>query len=133
MPPAILPFYRTLEPEVLEEIMKHLNFFKSALLTLLILCSNFIWAHDFEVDGIYYNILSETDKTVEVTYKGDYPESFNEYIGVVTIPSTIILDGTTYSVVIIGEYAFKGCNELTSISIPKGIAEIYNSAFCFCI
>ena len=36
----------------------------------LLLCSGVVCAHDFEQDGIYYNILSETDKTVEVTYKG---------------------------------------------------------------
>lgn len=69
--------------------MKHLSFFKSALLTLLILCSNFVWAHDFEVDGIYYNILSETDKTVEVTFKGSSYNEYSEYTGCVDIPSTV--------------------------------------------
>ena len=28
-----------------------------------------LWAHDFEVDGIYYNYISETEKTVSVTQK----------------------------------------------------------------
>ena len=30
------------------------------------------WAYDFDVDGIYYNITSSDDKTVEVTNGGDY-------------------------------------------------------------
>ena len=41
-------------------------------------------AYDFYLDGIYYNILSETDKTVEVT-SGDV-----KYTGDVTIPSTVV-------------------------------------------
>ena len=126
MPPAILPFYRTLEPEVLEEIMKHLNFFKSALLTLLILCSNFVWAHDFEVDGIYYNILSETDKTVEVTYGNE------RYTGYVTIPAAVKYNNTTHNVTSIGNNAFENCSGLSSITIPKSITHIANSAFYGC-
>lgn len=43
-------------------------------------------AHDFEANGIYYNITSETDKTVEVTYKGtSYTSAI--YSGNVTILS----------------------------------------------
>ena len=46
---------------------------KKHLLTILavLLCSLTASAHDFEVNGIYYNITSETNKTVEVTFKGD--------------------------------------------------------------
>ena len=45
---------------------------KTLLATIaLLLCSETMNAHDFEVDGIYYNILSENNKTVEVTFKGD--------------------------------------------------------------
>ena len=51
--------------------MKHLNTLKGLLLTLLLVCSGIVYAHDFEVNGVYYNILSETDKTVEVTFKGN--------------------------------------------------------------
>ena len=35
-------------------------------------------AHDFEVDGIYYNILDETAKTVEVTYQGVSYKSYSD-------------------------------------------------------
>ena len=57
---------------------------------LLLLCSTVVTAHDFEVDGIYYNILSEWDKTVEVTYKGtSFLDYSNEYVGSVVIPATV--------------------------------------------
>ena len=47
--------------------MKHL---RQLFIALLLLFSVAVNAHDFEVDGIYYNITSSTNKTVEVTYKG---------------------------------------------------------------
>ena len=46
--------------------MKKLNLLFTAL---LLLCSvGTATAHDFEVNGIYYNITDDTNKTVEVTY-----------------------------------------------------------------
>ena len=54
---------------------------------LLLLCCTAATAHDFYVDGIYYNVLSEEAKTVEVTYRGtSYNQYSNEYIGSVLIP-----------------------------------------------
>ena len=77
-------------------------------------------AHDFEVDGVYYNIISSTNKTVEVTYGGQYPQSIG-YRGRVTIPSTVTYDGTTYSVISIGNEAFKYCTSLKELCIEDGI------------
>ena len=45
---------------------------KTLFTALLLLCCTVANAHDFEVDGIYYNITSSTDMTVAVTYRGDY-------------------------------------------------------------
>ena len=54
-------------------------------------------AHDFEVDGIFYNKTS--DNTVAVTYKGSYSSTYvGEYVGDVVIPSSVIYEGITYSV-----------------------------------
>ncbi len=90
------------------------------------------FAHEFEVDGIYYNILSSTDKTVEVTYKGRYFDSYsNEYTGSVTIPETVAYSGTNYSVTEINGSAFRGC-DVTSVTIPNSVTSIGSSAFSGC-
>ena len=51
-------------------------------------------AHDFEVDGIYYNITDSKSMTVEVTYSGtNYDAVANEYTGEVAIPVTVTHGG----------------------------------------
>ena len=78
--------------------MKH-NYFRNLFTALLLLCSTVAFAHDFEVDGIYYNITDDVNKTVEVTYKGSYSSEYsNEYSGAVNIPASVTYNGTTYSV-----------------------------------
>ena len=106
---------------------------RTLLAALLLLCSTVASAHNFEVDGIYYNILSSTDKTVAVTYKGSsYSEYSNEYSGAVTIPASVIYDGTTYCVTGIGDYAFCDCSSLTSITIPNSVTTIGQFTFSRC-
>ena len=90
-------------------------------------------AHDFEVGGIYYNITSDEDKTVEVTFSGKYYDTVtDEYTGEVAIPATVTHGGVTYRVTSIGGSAFKGCTGLTSITIPEGVTSIGSSAFEQC-
>ncbi len=99
------------------------------LLVALFLTSIPISAHDFEVDGIYYNILSST--TVEVTYEGSIWESAT-YTGAVTIPEIVINSGTSYSVTSIGGSAFYRCSGLTSVTIPNSVTSIGYYAFYGC-
>ena len=75
-------------------------------------------AYDFEADGIYYNIMSEAGKTVEVT-SGE-----NKYFGEVSIPETVENRGTTYTVTKIGGRTFYGCSHLVSVDIPDGVTSI---------
>ena len=90
-------------------------------------------AHDFEVDGIYYSHLSQEDKTVSVTYKGNYYNSYsNEYSGNVVIPESVTYSGATYSVTSIGREAFYRCTGLTSIEIPNSVTSIGGGAFYNC-
>ena len=100
-------------------------------MAVLLLCSVSVHAHDFEVDGIYYNKL--TYNTVEVTFKGDYYNSYsNEYSGNVVIPSKVTYNSSTYTVKSIGKNAFCSCSALTSISMPTTITKIDEYAFQLC-
>ena len=102
------------------------------LFTLLfaLVATTALWAHDFKVDGIYYSILNDKTKEVEVTYQGKYSDSYsNEYSGSVTIPSTVTYNSKTYSVTSIGWGAFSDCPGLTSITIPNSVTSIGSMAF----
>ena len=105
--------------------MKH-NYLKHLFTALFLLCTIVANAYDFEVGGIYYNILSEEDKTVEVTGKT------NNYTGSVVIMSSVTYGGITYSVTSIGNSAFMGCSGLSSIERPNSVTSIGNWAFYGC-
>ena len=91
--------------------------------------------YDFEVDNICYNIISSTDKTVEVTYEsrrlGGYYCEYN-YYGSVNIPESVTYEGDEYSVTRIGASAFKDDNGLTSVVIPNSVNSIGSDAFLGC-
>ena len=100
---------------------------------LLLLCTTAVAAHDFEVDGIYYNITDATNKTVAVTYRGDSYSSYsNEYTGDMVIPESVTYNGNTYSVTNIGGYAFFYCSGLTSIVIPNSVTKVGHYSFWNC-
>ena len=102
-------------------------------LLALVLCNTPLFAHDFAVGGIYYDITSSTDKTVAVTYRGDYYYSYSdEYSDAVTIPESVTYSGNTYSVTSIGKSAFEGCTSLTAVEIPNSVTSIGDCAFYHC-
>ena len=88
-------------------------------------------AYDFVDDGIYYNITSSTDLTVEVTYERKGISVISGYRGAVTIPPTVSYDGNIYSVTTIGNSAFYD-SDLTSIAIPESVTSIGDCAFEYC-
>lgn len=103
-----------------------------------------VLAYDFEVDGIYYNITSESNLTVEVTYKSTtnyYSYHGCSYSGKITIPESVMYNGKSYTVTGIGTWAFGSENnsalesyfrKLTSITMPSTIEYIGDGAFCHC-
>ena len=105
---------------------------KIFLLLVLFLGFHSAWAHDVEVDGIYYNLNLE-NKTASVTFQGDMPSYYNnEYSGAIVIPETVIAGGTRYSVTSIGDYCFYDCSSLTSITIPNSVTSLGNYCFNRC-
>ena len=106
---------------------------KHILLTIAtLLCSLAASAHDFVVGGIYYEIISSTDFTVAVTFRGITYTDYKEYTGAVNIPETVTYNSNTYRVTSIGQGAFYGCDNLTSVTIPKSVTSIGEEAFDKC-
>ena len=106
---------------------KHNTYMKKLFTLLLALvATTALWAEDFEVDGIYYKILTDKTNEVEVTYGSP------QYTGSVTIPSTVTYNGTTYSVTSIGNYAFYDCSGLTSVTLGNSVTSIGDCAFYNC-
>ena len=81
-------------------------------------------AQYFQSGGLWYNVLSSTEHTVEVT-QGN---GTNFYHGSITIPPTVTYGGTTYDVVALGEYAFFYAT-LSSVTIPTSVTQI--KGLCF--
>ena len=82
-------------------------------------------AHDFEVNGIYYNITSRADETAEVTFKGSSSDEYSyEYSGSINLPATVTYEGVDYSVTSIGNSTFRNCTSLTAITIPASVTKI---------
>ncbi len=91
-------------------------------------------AFDFEYGGLYYDILSESDRTVEVSEPADEThQDLPPYGGDVVIPEHVVYDSKTYTVTSIGMYAFYEGDQLTSVVIPNTVTNIDDKAFSDCI
>ncbi len=105
------------------------------LLSLLTICSfSPMNAFDFEADGIYYNIISQDKREVEVTYA-----TIGEgYTGKIILPEQVSYNNEIYNVSAIGKHAFEEDNNkkdelrLKSILLPNTITLICDSAFFSC-
>ncbi len=97
-------------------------------LLAIVLSSTGLGAHDFAVDGIYYNSLG--GDSVEVTSNDGY-YTYDEYgnriwvndfySGNIVVPAQVAYGSTIYRVTSIGSSVFCFCPELTSITIPVSI------------
>lgn len=112
-------------------------FSKSFAAILLSAGCSMVGAHDFTatVNGqkIYFNIMSKTNKTVEITYNGGVSEKkTSEIQGDIEIPSKVKHNDIVYSVVAIGAKSFSGANKLKGITIPSTVKSIGDFAFEGC-
>ena len=75
-------------------------------------------AYDVEVDGIYYLIPK---KNLAIVTSGD-----KKYSGDITIPSSIKVNESEYTVREIEGSAFRDCSGLTSVTILNSVTSIGN-------
>jgi hypothetical protein len=119
------------------------NYFNILLLTAMMAChAGFSQAQDIEANGIFYNIISDTQVAVAPALRN----GVNDYHGCIILPEKVYCDGVNYdvaaiaprafwqsgvtevqipnSITMIGEAAFADADELTSITLPLGLTAI---------
>ena len=99
---------------------------RSIITLLLIATKIYALAYDFKVDDIYYNIISLSPLSVEVTC-GEC-----KYSGTIVIPESVTYSLKSFEVSRIGVMSFNGSKELSSIVIPKTVTTIESYAFEEC-
>ncbi len=88
-------------------------------------------ANDFSDEGIYYKILTDgTLAVIPLYYASD--DNIVAYEGEINIPEKVTMNGTTYTVVMIDEYAFYECRNLTKVTIPETVTDMGPYSFYNC-
>ena len=97
---------------------------KFSLLTI-ILFSTRLFAYDFSVDGIFYDIVSSgANPTVSVAQ--------GNYSGNIVLERTVTYREKEYTLVGIGDEAFYGCEEIITVNMPNSVTKIGDKAFEGC-
>ena len=85
--------------------------------------------HDFCVDGLFYTITDQENKTVSLTTphddsEADYITMVGMYSGDINIPSSVVHNNVEYTVTGIKDRTFRNSEGVTSISIPATVNSI---------
>ncbi len=105
---------------------------KILAILLALVATTSLWAYDFQHEKLYYNIVDKEKFLVEVAHVCDYgDDKYNKYrhLTSVTVPATIKMFGTTYTVVGIAKKAFCHCTNLRTITLPNTIEYVEFWAF----
>ena len=81
-------------------------------------------AQDIEANGIFYNIISDT----QVEVASAYFNGANHYEGCIILPERVYCDGTNYDVAAIAPRAFWQ-SHVTEVQIPNSVTTIGDAAF----
>ncbi|MBR2195538.1 MAG: leucine-rich repeat domain-containing protein [Salinivirgaceae bacterium] len=93
------------------------------------------WSGDWSANSAVYGVMPGGEYIVRKTNDSEHTAEIVVYIGTstsISIPETLEINGTSYSVTGIGDNAFKGSTSLTSITVPATVTEISGSAFSGC-
>ena len=102
---------------------------KLLMFVIVTLTSLHLNAHDFEVNGIYYNVVSLESLTCEVSSPN---EEESQYSGIISVPSEVTYKGRKLDVIGIGNSAFYDCENLKEVLLPESITSIGSNAFRLC-
>lgn len=103
------------------------------LILCTVLCAFFplnSFAYLFKDGSVCYS-MNGTDMEV-APYSYNEAENAAFYKGSITIPYSVTYNGKSYKVTSIGNYAFRGCKNLKSISISSNVKTIKGDAFSGC-
>ena len=102
---------------------------RKLLFFILMLMSTMVYAEDFSVNGILYNILSYQDLTLAVApvERGSTP-----YSGDIVIPSSVTYGNKTWTVIEIMDDASGYNSNITSVTLPSTLKKIGKNAFYSC-
>lgn len=99
---------------------------KKYFITLIALLLSLAASAAVQYNGLWYN-LNINDNTAEVV-----SSQGSQYSGNISIPTWAYYQNTSYKVTSIGNSAFEGCVDVTSVSIPSSVTSIGNGAFWQC-
>lgn len=94
------------------------------LTALLLGVTNQAIAQDIIANGIYYNIISDTQVSVAPAYY----DGVNHYEGCIILPERVYCDGVNYDVTAIAPRAFWQ-SQVTEVQIPNSVTSIGEAAF----
>ena len=99
---------------------------KDLALLVLLFVGLKAFAQSTTIGNVTYEVLSPEEKTACC-------KAANTSISSASIASTVEIDGENYTVTMVKGRGFFNCKKLQSVSMPKTIEVIGDTAFCVCI